>query len=50
MNKAISMIMILVGVLCGIAVAAEGNSLRYATPLILAAMFAMVTRLHRLDT
>ena len=49
MNRTITLLMIAVGVLCGIAVASHGEGLRYAMPLVLAAMFATLTRLNRLD-
>jgi hypothetical protein len=49
MSKTLTLLMIIVGILCGVAMASGAEQLRYATPLVLAAMIATLTRLHRLD-
>ena len=49
MHRTITLLMVAVGVLCGVAVASHGEGLRYAMPLVLAAMFSTLTRLNRLD-
>ncbi len=49
MSRTITLLMIAVGVLCGIAVASQGEGLRYAMPLVLTAMLATLARLNHLD-
>jgi tetrahydromethanopterin S-methyltransferase subunit E len=49
MNKTLPLLMIIIGVTCGMAIGSNGEDLRYAIPLLVAIMFATLTRLNRLD-
>lgn len=49
MSKTISILMIIIGIACGMAIGSNGENLRYAMPLLAAVMIATLTRLNRLD-